>query len=103
MDSNRKSVFFPALFPDFNVRLCEAGTIDWAHRAGSNLQNPDVILIHVGTNDLDSGMPAKDCASKLVDLAAELQQTYPTATIFISHLLSRQYHLPQEHNTATPI
>ena len=90
MDSNRKSIDFRQLFPNFDVQVLPSGTIEWARRAIQKINSPDVVILHMGTNDLDNGLSGDECAKGLMDLASELRSSHPNAVVHISNLLPRK-------------
>ena len=78
MDSNRKSIDFQWLFPDYEVTVLPTGTVDWVQKGASSISNPDIIILHVGTNDLDNGASSQDCAQKLLVRQQNCKRITPT-------------------------
>ena len=66
--------------------------------------NPDFVILDLGSNDLASGIPPFQVATKLLELADILRSRYHVNTVIIASVLHRETHLrhitPAQFSTA---
>nr|XP_006815442.1 PREDICTED: uncharacterized protein LOC102804444 [Saccoglossus kowalevskii] len=55
----------------------------------SSFKNPQNIMLHIGSNDIDSGLPLNECHRKYEELLEETRNTYPNCKVFVSSILPR--------------
>ena len=65
---------------------------------------PDFVILDLGSNDLASGTPTFQVATKLVEFADILRSRYHVNRVIISSVLNREAHLrhitPEQFSTA---
>ena len=89
MDSNSKFINFHKLFEEDSVQVLRAGTIERAREAlkSFKLYNPTDIMIHLGTNDIDTN-ESIHVARNILSFAEEIQSKHE-CKVFISPLTPR--------------
>lgn len=65
--------------------------------------NPDVILLHIGTNDINCGEDAAYVKKATDELLTEIYLYDPTVTIFIASIIPRKEALNVEHTNLAPL
>ena len=51
--------------------------------------DPNVVLLHVGTNNIKKGIMAEEIMGEMMDLVSTIQSTVPEAKVIISGILRR--------------
>ena len=88
MDSNKKNIDFHKLFNQ-PVTVVPCPTVAWAHRAiQRGLGKPAKVIIHIGTNDLDSVTPLS-YADDMISLAEQININYKCPVIILEVLVRR--------------
>jgi lysophospholipase L1-like esterase len=71
------------------------------------MYEPDVILLHIGTNDTRSAGSVLDAPGKLSDLIDQIEADRPTAEIFVAKIISttdaKRNVLTDAYNAAVPV
>ena len=77
MDSNSRYINFHKLFPTDAVNFSRCGTVSSARNrvAREELRGPTDIILHLGTNDIETQTP-EQVAHDLIHFAEELSQTH---------------------------
>ena len=90
MDSNRKNVDFNNLFPDMNVTVAACGNMEYAANfvRKDNDNHPDVVVIHLGTNDLRQLTP-EVLVNNMIDLVYLVEKHYK-CSVKVSEILPRR-------------
>ncbi len=91
MDSNRKFLNFERTFPGLSVLLVPCGN---TQRAGSILDKPHFkepknLIIHVGINDIETGLSPEGIANSLIGVAAKAVNKFPHSKISVSLITPR--------------
>ena len=63
--------------------------VDGGNGTGRSAISPDIILLHIGTNDRTQGETVQTMYNKLVTLLNDLKQDLPNAKIFVASLIPR--------------
>ena len=87
MDSNRRHIDFRKLFPEDEVKTYACGTVRYALQKIPALETPKTIILHLGTNDIESDAPQEVC-NNLLRLKTELERKYD-CLVLISSILPR--------------
>jgi lysophospholipase L1-like esterase len=71
----------------------------WFHKPGP----PDIILLHIGTNDIRQGLPTSTVAQRLDQLIGQIVADSPSSLLFVSSIIplvdANQHQLVQAYNT----
>ena len=91
MDSNRRNIDFSQLFPEMNVNVVACGNMEYASRFVQNDQvnHPDVVLVHLGTNDLKFLSP-NELVDDMIKFVYLVEDTYPGASVRVSQIPPRR-------------
>ena len=81
------------MFPNDRVSVYPSGTVDWARKKMQSITPPKLVIIHLGTNDLESQTP-QAVHSNLVHFKCELEDKFKCRTL-VSCILPRNDHLNQ--------
>ena len=93
MDSNRQHIDFKRLLPEANVEIYACGSVPSARSELNSLHASHPvsdILIHVGTNDIETNDTAEEVANNIKGLAQAAARKFPAATIHVSELTPRK-------------
>lgn len=93
MDSNRRHMGFQKLFPNDQVRVYPCGTVSYAFQKISNITQPRLVIIHLGTNDLESCSP-QEVHQNILRLKDTIESKFHCRTL-VSSLLPRNDSLDQ--------
>ena len=92
MDSNRKFVEFNKLFPKKIIKIIPCGSTEVANNIiNDKILDYDEILLHVGTNDLETKDP-QVVAKDIANVTKNLKEKY-RGKIFVSNIPIRKDHL----------
>ncbi len=88
MDSNRNNINFENLFHDDDVHIEPCGTVQYARGVVASMKTrPDVILVHLGTNDLKSHTPG-EFFNNLTNLVSDISNKWD-GKVIVSDILPR--------------
>ena len=87
MDSNRKFVDFDAMFPNASVSVVPCRDVIAGREAVLSAKHADVVLIHLGTNDLNAYSP-QEFVEQLGHLVSLIANSL-SSDIFVSEVLPR--------------
>ena len=88
IDSNRRHIDFHSLFPKDRVIVHPCGTVQWAMKnLPTSLDSATSIIIHLGTNDIESRSP-QQVHQSLLEMKNEIESRFH-GRVLISSILPR--------------
>ena len=60
------------------------------------VSNPEIVLMHLGTNDIWSGLPTQDILNSYTTLLAQMRENNPAVTVLVAQLIGMNPIAPNE-------